>query len=405
MTVPPAESCNILVLNSGSSSIKFAVIDVRLGIHRAHGSLEYLSDGFVRVRFQSDPEMPRVEALEALPDINTRLARLFTLIKTLPPRHRILAVGHRVVHGGEAFHTATLVTPTVQQKLQGLSHLAPLHNPINLSGIQHASKAFPDLPQVAIFDTGFFHDLPEHAWRYAVPERWYREFGVRRYGFHGISHDYVTHKAAELIGKPYEKCRMLSLHLGNGASISALRDGRCIDTSMGMTPLAGLVMGTRSGDLDPAVPLYMQEVAQLSAHEVSHELNHYSGLYGLCGSADMRNVLHRAANADAQASQAIAIYVHHIRHYIGAYFAATGPLDALIFTGGIGENAPEIRRRICADLDHMGIHCQDEYNLHDFDDHARLSPGHENTAVLVIRTQEDLAVARQTAALIGLPLL
>lgn len=403
MTVTPAESCNILVLNSGSSSIKFSVIDARLGLTRAHGSLEYLTDESVRVRFQSDPEMPRVETLESLPNLDARLARIFTLIKTLPPRHRILAVGHRVVHGGEAFHTATRITPTILQKLQGLSHLAPLHNPVNLSGIQRASEAFPDLPQVAIFDTGFFHDLPEHAWRYAVPKRWYREFGVRRYGFHGISHDYVTHEAAELIGKPYEKCRMISLHLGNGASISALRDGRCIDTSMGMTPLAGLVMGTRSGDLDPAVPLYMQEMAQLSAHEVRHELNHSSGLYGLCGSTDMRDVLHRAANADAQADQAIAIYVHRIRHYVGAYFATTGPLDALIFTGGVGENAPEIRRRICADLDHMGIHCLDEHNLHNFDDPVRLSPGHANTSVLVIRTQEDLAIARQTAALIGLP--
>jgi acetate kinase len=284
-----------------------------------------------------------------------------------------------------------------------LAALAPLHNPPNLLGIELAANAYSDLPQVAVFDTAFHHTLPEHAYRYAVPETWYREHHVRRHGFHGISHEYVAQRAAAHLGKPLSELNLITLHLGNGASAAAIQGGRCIDTSMGFTPLEGLVMGTRSGDLDPAIPLHVERVTGMGWKSLDHILNHECGLKGLTGVNDMREILQRAEAGDAAAKLALNMYCYRIRKYIGAYHAVLGRVDALVFTAGVGENAPPVRAQACAGLERLGIAIDDAQNGKAIDEIAEVHQPGQGVSVLVIRTNEELQIARQVRAALGQP--
>jgi len=310
------------------------------------------------------------------------------------------AIGHRVVHGGEAFSASVAIDQTVIDTIRKLIPLAPLHNPANLTGIEACRDIFPLVPQVAVFDTAFHQTMPPHAFRYAIPEAWYSGHGIRRYGFHGSSHRYVANRAADHLQRPLEDLKVITLHLGNGASAAAIQYGRCIDTSMGFTPLEGLVMGTRCGDLDAAIPLYLEDVLGQSAGDLQEALNRESGLKGLCGSNDLREVLASEQGGDERARLALEVYCYRIRKYIGAYFVALDGLDALIFTGGIGENAALIRSRVCQGLEKLGIVIDREANDRSFEAIGEIGRCGHPVRVLVVRTNEELQIAGETLAVL-----
>jgi acetate kinase len=309
-------------------------------------------------------------------------------------------IGHRVVHGGESFREPTLISETVLKQIRDMIPLAPLHNPANVMGIDVALQQAPDIPQVAVFDTAFHQSIPAHAWRYALPDRLYTEQRVRRYGFHGTSHHYVATQAASRLGKPLESLNLITLHLGNGASAAAISQGKSVDTSMGMTPLEGLIMGTRCGDMDPAIHFYLGRTTGMDNDEIESLLNKESGLKGICAANDMREV-HRLADAgNAQARLALDMYCYRIKKYIGAYYAALGRLDAVVFTGGIGENDTWVREHCCAGLAALGIKLDKEKNAStgskSFDIHREGSP----VSLLVIPTNEELEIALQAISCI-----
>lgn len=376
----------ILVLNSGSSSLKYRLY---ADISPVLGEGTVLAGGVVQRIGEADAGPPDHAA--ALRQV---LAELDLTGLT--------GVGHRVVHGGVRFAEPTLIDDRVVKEIIDLVPLAPLHNPPNLTGIQVARQLLPDVPQVAVFDTAFHRTLPEAAARYAIDRRVADEFGIRRYGFHGTSHSYVSRRTAALLGRPYEQTNLISLHLGNGASACAVAGGRSVATSMGMSPLEGLVMGTRSGDLDPAVSLHLQRAGGLSVDEVDRLLNQRSGLYGLCGANDMREVLRRRAEGDADADLAFEMYCRRVRGYVGAYYALLGRVDAIVFTAGVGENAPAVRSAALAGLDRLGIVVDPERNEAQRDERGCLliSPPDAEVAVWVVATDEELEIARQTADLL-----
>ena len=308
------------------------------------------------------------------------------------------AVGHRVVHGGEQFTAPTIVDDDVLDALRSLVPLAPLHNPANIIGIEVARQVWPGVPQVAVFDTAFHRTLPPHAYRYAVPGEWYERHGVRRYGFHGTSHEYVAGRAAVALGRPLSDLDLIVAHLGNGASMAAIARGRSIDTSMGLSPLEGLVMGSRSGDVDPTVITHVATATGRAFADVATDLNRASGLLGLCGVSDMREVIARADSGDHDAQLAIDVFAYRIKKYVGAYLAVLGRCDALVFTGGIGEHSAIVRAAACAGLDGMGIlldHPRNERN------EQLVSAEGSPVSVLVIATDEERAIAEQTAAVVG----
>ena len=311
------------------------------------------------------------------------------------------AIGHRVVHGGAEFTAPTVIDEKVLDRIRAQVPLAPLHNPANLTGIEVATDLRGDLPQVAVFDTAFHAGLPAAAYRYAVPDEVHREHGVRRYGFHGTSHAFVAKRAAEHLGRPLEDLALITLHLGNGASVTAIDGGRSVETSMGLSPLEGLVMGTRSGDLDPAVIFHLIREAGMSPDEVETLLNRRSGLLGLCGDNDLRSIESRAADGDDDAQLALDVYVHRIRKYLGAYTAVLGRLDAVVFTAGVGENADGVRRRVCRDLDLFGIRIDDTRNdgvrASDVDGGVvAVQADDSRVAVLIVATDEEREIAEQT---------
>ena len=330
------------------------------------------------------------------------VARLLTSPKTgvIKSPSEIDAVGHRVVHGGEHFSATTYITEEVLNTIQALIPLAPLHNPANLKGIKVASEIFPSAIQVAVFDTAFHQTLPAKVFRYAIPEEFYRNHSIRVYGFHGTSHLYVSQSAAEYLKKPLNETNLITAHLGNGASITAVREGKSIDTSMGFSPLAGLMMGTRSGDIDPAVIFYMYRTLGLSLSEIDTILNKKSGLLGVGGSSDLRDILSRAKNGDENARLAIEMYTYRIKKYIGSYMAVLNRVDALVFTAGVGENSPLIRQMACEGLEHLGIeidHTKNNQNMKGITEiHSRKS----RVEILVIPTDEELEIALQTEKLI-----
>ena len=376
----------VLVINSGSSSLKYQVRDVEAGNVLTEGLVEKIGMG-AGGEGDGQIEGPRDHA-EALEQVDAAIHEALG--------DRVLdAVGHRVVHGGERFAEPVLVNNEITRAIERLNPLAPLHNPANVLGIRAISKKWPELPQVAVFDTAFHRTLPEHAWRYAVPDELYTNHGIRRYGFHGTSHEYVAHRAAALLDVPVEEFDAVIAHLGNGASVTAIRGGHSIDTSMGFTPLEGLVMGTRSGDVDPAIVAYLTERLSLSADDVVTALNKKSGLLGLSGSSsDMRDLLARREQGDEGAREAISVYCYRIRKYIGAYAVVLGGVDALVFTAGVGEHSPDIRASVCEGLQVVGLHLDEQANR-TCKGFADIATGDSPGRILVIPTNEELMIARQ----------
>ncbi|WP_316745334.1 acetate kinase [Streptomyces sp. MK7] len=394
----------VLVLNSGSSSVKYQLLDMRDASRLAVGLVERIGEQTSRLkhacvasgdtREQNGPIADHDAALKAVAE---ELAKDGLGLDS----PELAAIGHRVVHGGMFFTEPTVIDDAVLTEIERLIPVAPLHNPANLTGIRTAMALRPDLPQVAVFDTAFHTTMPESAARYAIETKLADRYRVRRYGFHGTSHAYVSRRTAELLGKAYEDVNVIVLHLGNGASASAVRGGRCMDTSMGLTPLEGLVMGTRSGDLDPAVIFHLQRVGGMSMDEIDTLLNKRSGLFGLCGDNDMREIRRRMDEGDEQARLAFDIYIHRLRKYIGAYYAVLGSVDAVAFTAGVGENADFVRAAAVAGLEGLGLAVDGERNAVRGDEARLISPDGARVAVAVVPTDEEMEIAGQTYALVG----
>ncbi len=382
-----------LVLNCGSSSVKFELFAVPSLQSRLKGQIEAIGTGHSRLLV-----VGRKEQAGEVADHRQALERIAALLAQTGAQPR--AVGHRVVHGGERFQRPVVVDEAVLEAIEATIPLAPLHNPINLEGIRLARQVWPEAVQVAAFDTAFHQTLPPRAYRYAVPKHWYSAHGVRRYGFHGLSHAHVARKAARFLGRPLEQLNLIVLHLGSGASACAIQGGRSIDTSMGMTPLEGLGMGTRCGDLDPGVLLYLLEQRGLAAAELDRVLNHASGLQGLCGHSDMRAV-HAAAASDADARLALDIFCYRLKKYIGAYLAVLGRLDALIFTAGIGENDAEVRVACLEGLERFGLVLDPKRNRRPLETVLPLHAAESATAILAVATDEAREIAQGMAELLS----
>lgn len=393
----------ILVLNAGSSSIKFKLFEMQNETVLAEGQVEKIgsASASLHLRWKAAESKQRFDLDFACDDHHIALQQIMQQLEEqaiLRSPQQLTAIGHRVVHGGETFHKPVVIDDAALTAIKDNVPLAPLHNPANLQGIEVARKLAPEVPQIAVFDTAFHQTLPEVAYRYALPESLYREHRVRRYGFHGTSHHYVAKQAASLLGRPIDELNLITLHLGNGCSATAIQHGRSVDTSMGMTPLEGLVMGTRSGDLDPALHFYLQRESGFSNADIEKIFNKESGLKGLCDVSDMRQIQELAEAGNTAAQLAEAIFVYRIRKYIGAYLAVVGPLDALIFTGGIGENSVRIRQLICADLEHLGITLNESANQSGL---PRIHCADAPVEVLMIPTNEELEIARCARELVS----
>ena len=371
---------SVLVLNAGSSSLKFRVIDPRDGFVSAGGHLERVDE--------TGGETALQRLTESLDQVGVTASSLF-------------AVGHRVVHGGARFTAPTLIDDDVLSEIEDLTRLAPLHNPPAARGIRHARDQFPDLPQVAVFDTAWFVDLPRAAATYALDTELAAREGIRRYGMHGTSHAYVTGKAAAFLGRDPADVDLVTLHLGNGASATAVRRGRPVDTSMGFTPLEGLVMGTRGGDLDPGVLLHLMRDAGMAADDIEDLLHHRSGLQGMTGLHDFRDLVEAMDSGDDRARTAYDVYCHRLRKYVGAYLAVLGGADALVFTAGIGENVPRLRADTLRGLTALGVEVDPQRNVDGSATARRISTDSSRVAVLVVPTNEELAIARHVADLLG----
>lgn len=396
----------ILVLNSGSSSIKFQLIETDSEMIAAStdrclgkGIVERIGTDEASIHLDSAGKQCRPHIGEIL-DHQTALTRLLEALRecgVIGDVSQIQAVGHRVVHGGERFSSSLMIDEEVARAIQQCAELAPLHNPHNLRGYYVARKVLPQVPQVAVFDTAFHQTLPPRAYLYGIPYTYYRRYKIRRYGFHGTSHRYVAYRYRQIFSKGREDVNLITCHLGNGCSVCAIERGKSVDTSMGFTPLEGLVMGTRSGDLDPAILLYLMSKDELSLHDVSTLLNKFSGLYGLSGeSNDMRELLAAAQKGDEQAKLAIEVFCYRIRRYVGAYSAVLGHVDGLIFTGGIGENAPPVRERTCERLAELGFEVDLARNAALVGKEGEISSASSRARVMVIPTNEELLIARDT---------
>jgi len=394
----------VLIINSGSSSLKFALFDMARVTVLLSGTVERIGEADSNSTFRCYSTGGDVtEQKQRLPvaDHPAGLEQVLAYIEAKRPgtMQALHGIGHRVVHGGERFQAARLVDAEVLSQIADMVPLAPLHNPANLAGIKAMRRLWPRLPQVAVFDTAFFRTLPAHAYRYALPDALYQDHQVRRYGFHGISHQYISRQATEYL-QPQNTLRLITLHLGNGASAAAIRDGVCIDTSMGMTPLAGLIMGTRCGDIDPALHFYLARTLDLDLNQIETLLNQNSGMKGLCGVSDMREVHRLADQGDARAQLAIEMYCYQICKYIGAYNIALDGLDALVFSGGIGENDAVIRQMICNKLSVLGVLVKQQTSLTDETDIMDIGATDSKVRVLVIKTNEALEIARQAVSVI-----
>jgi acetate kinase len=388
----------ILVLNCGSSSVKYQVIDADSEAQWANGLVEKigLPEGVVT---HKTPE--RVEEVVApIPDHTVALRLVVQAFRDFgPDLDEVVAVGHRTVHGGERFRATTVIDQSVIDGMTQLSGLAPLHNPPNIIGIKAAQQVLPNVPHVAIFDTAFFSTLPPEAYTYAVDRDVAQRYAIRKYGFHGTSHSYVSKKTAEVLGRAIEGFNQIVCHLGNGASISAIRGGVAVETSMGLTPLPGLVMGTRSGDVDPGVFAYLARVAGLDSAAVDNLLNKESGMSGLTGGlSDFRDIAAAIAAGDAQAKLALDVYIHRLVAYIGSYIAILGGADALVFTAGVGENDASVRARVCDRLAPLGFKLDPALNQARSREPRVVSAPDSAVTILVVPTNEELAMARETVA-------
>jgi acetate kinase len=391
----------ILVLNCGSSSIKYQVIDV--------SDESVLATGLVQKIGMSDSSLDHTSAGEThridrqVSNHDEALALVVSAFGLYgPPLSDVVAVGHRAVHGGEAFREPVRIDDSVIATLVELSPLAPLHNPPGIAGIKAAMHALPKVPHVAVFDTAFFATLPAEAYTYAIDAKLAHEYSIRKYGFHGTSHKYVSERVAELLGRPYEDVDQIVCHLGNGASISAIRGGVAVDTSMGLTPLQGLVMGTRSGDVDPGLHAYLAREANMSVAEVDRLLNSRSGISGLTGgTSDFRDLADRIAKGDVAAKLAYDVYIHRLVSYIGAYLAILGGVDALTFTAGVGENDSAVRQSVCDRLAPLGFLLDEDANAIRSKEPRRISQPDSPVEILVVPTNEELAMARETLKVIS----
>ncbi len=391
----------ILVINCGSSSLKYQLIDMKTETALASGLIERIGEaqGILTHKNQPDTEKEsKTVREEPIPDheAGLRLAQSVMAESEAGGTPDIQAVGHRVVHGGEAFNASARITPEAVAAIEKTIPLAPLHNPANLTGIRVAGELFPDAPQVAVFDTAFHQTMPPHAYHYALPYEYYEELGVRRYGFHGTSHKFVAAEAAGLLGRPLEESNLVTAHLGSGASICAIEKGRSVDTTMGMTPLAGVIMGTRVGDLDPGVLMYIAEQKGYTVAEIDRVLQKESGLKGICGSNDMRDIHARAAEGDERACLAQDMFFHRIRQYLGSYFFVLGKVDALVFTAGIGEHDPLTRERCCNGLEPFGLVLDPDKNRTGRGTARDIGKSDSPVRIFVIPTNEELEIARQT---------
>ncbi|NLE79920.1 MAG: acetate kinase [Rhodococcus sp.] len=388
----------VLVINSGSSSIKFQFVRPDDGHTAGSGLIERIGEPEGRIIFHHSGG--DIERTLTITDHRAGLKMLSDVVAEVGrPLHEsgIIAVGHRIVHGGKVFYEPTLIDDAVVREIDRLSSLAPLHNPPNVIGLEVAREELPDIPHVAVFDTAFFHSLPAAAATYAIDREVAKEHDIRRYGFHGTSHEYVSGRAAAFLDRDPAELNQIVLHLGNGASASAIKGGTAIDTSMGLTPLEGLVMGTRSGDIDPGVVFHLRRSAGLDVDEIDNLLNRKSGLLGLSGVNDFRALLNLVGEGDEDAKLAYDVYVHRLRRYIGAYMVELGGVDVITFTGGVGENNIDVRRDSLADLERLGIVVDDARNKEENRDERRISSDRSDVAVLVIPTDEELAIARAAA--------
>lgn len=387
---------DIIVLNCGSSSIKFAILNATTGDTQLSGIAESLGNDTASLSYKVEGQKHSISLVSGASH-EQALAEIQKVINAQPAVP--VAVGHRVVHGGETFKQAVVIDDSVKQAIADHAVMAPLHNPANLAGIESAQRAFPDLPHVAVFDTAFFQSMPKHAYLYALPKSLYEEHGIRRYGFHGSSHQFVSDKAATLLNKPLDNTNLITAHLGNGCSVAAIRGGKAVDTSLGFTPLEGLVMGTRCGDLDPSLPGILASMLNMSMSEVDGLLNKSSGLLGLSGlSNDCRALEKAAENGDEDAALALHIFCYRLAKYIGAYMVVTGPLDGLVFTGGIGENSAFIRQTTISFLTHMGFALDQTKNLEArFGQSGDIASG--PTPILVIPTNEEWVIAKEALIL------
>ncbi|GAA9115089.1 acetate kinase [Helicobacter pylori] len=391
----------ILVLNLGSSSIKFKLFDMKENKPLASGLAEKIGEEIGQLKIKShlhhnDQELKEKLVIKDHASGLLMIRESLTKMGIIKDFNQIDAIGHRVVQGGDKFHAPVLVNELVMQEIGKLSILAPLHNPANLAGIEFVQKAHPHIPQIAVFDTAFHATMPNYAYMYALPYELYEKYQIRRYGFHGTSHHYVAKEAAKYLHIPYEKFNAITLHLGNGASVAAIRDGKSVDTSMGLTPLEGLIMGTRCGDIDPTVVEYIAQCTDKSLEEVMKILNHESGLKGICGDNDARNIEMRAKKGDKQAKLAFEMCAYRIKKHIGAYMAILKKVDAIIFTGGLGENYSALRESVCEGLENLGIALHKPTNDNPGNALVDLSQPDSKVKVLRIPTDEELEIALQT---------
>lgn len=398
----------IMALNCGSSSVKYQLFDWEKKEVVAKGMVErvIVGDSFIV------HEVPGKDAFKLEQDCTDHRAAIDLVIRVVTDReHGVLesvaeisAVGHRVVHGGEKFTCSVKIDDEVLNAVKDVQHLAPLHNPPNIDGIEAARSLMPDIPHVAIFDTAFHQTMPEHAFLYPVPYDWYEHHGVRRYGFHGTSHLYVSKRAAVLLGKPADQCNIVTMHIGNGVSHCAIKGGISVDTTMGLTPLEGAVMGTRCGDIDPAIPAFMMQKENLSAKEIDSVLNKKSGILGITGRyTDRRDVIEQAAKGDHRCQLALDIEAYRLKKYIGAYMAAIGRLDAVVFTAGVGEMGAAIREKAIEGLEHIGIHFDRERNAGAMTRkrESLITTDDSSVKVFVIPTDEELVFTEDVVAILN----
>jgi len=394
----------VLVINSGSSSIKYQLFDMSDKTVLARGLLERIGEPVSCLTHHTrQAQGDNTDTTRKLPVENHRvgfqvIGEVLSESGAVRDSGELFGIGHRVVHGGEAFQQPALIDEKVIATIRELIPLAPLHNPANLTGIEVALQFAPTVPQIAVFDTAFHQSIPPQAFRYALPHDLYQDHQVRRYGFHGTSHCYVAKQAARYLKRALDAMNLITLHLGNGASVTAIAKGKSVDTSMGMTPLEGLIMGTRSGDLDPAIIFYLGRKTGFSPDEIETLLNKNSGLKGICGVNDMREIAQLAEKGDAPARLAIEMYCYRIKKYIGAYYTVLGQVDALVFTAGIGENAADIRLRTCTGLSGLGIEVDENKNNLKTNGVQEIQSTKSSVSILVIPTDEELEIAEQTVA-------
>ena len=398
----------ILVLNCGSSSIKYQLFNMEDEAAMASGLAERVGEPQGRLTHnkfldtEAESTIVREEPISEHKDGMHMIIDLLTDEQhgVVNDASEISAVGHRVVHGGEHFQAPTLIDDAVIGAIEETIPLAPLHNPANLMGIRVAQSLIPQAPQVAVFDTAFHQTMPPRAYHYSLPYEYYEELGVRRYGFHGTSHRYVAKEAARLMGRPLDNLNLMTIHLGSGASTCAIEKGKSVDTSMGMTPVAGIIMGTRSGNIDPGIIFYLAKRRGMTLEDLDHVLTHESGLKGICGFNDMRDIHSKATEGDKRAKLALDMFVYRIKKYIGNYLAVLGRLDGIVFTAGIGEHDVEIRERCCEKLDRLGIVIDPEKNRLPHEGPLQINKPESSVALFVIPTNEELEIAQQTKELL-----